>query len=159
MEKSTAIEGLSMEQLRIGELLSRIIPLSHHDVEDILNEQSSSNRRFGDIALSMGLCKPEHILKAWLNQLETQTQRIDLDRVGVDVQATAFLAADKARQLQALPLRTLENELLVAVAHVTDANLVPTLESLTGKRVKLVLAEEAALGRAIERFYAVKKSA
>jgi hypothetical protein len=148
-----------MEQLRIGELLSRIIPLSDHDVEEILNEQSASNRRFGDIALSMGLCKPEHILKAWLNQLETQMQRIDLARVGVDVQATMFLPVDQARELLALPVRQLDNELLVAVAHVTDPAIATKLEQLTGKRVKLVLVEEDALRNAIERYYSVKKSA
>ena len=55
---------------RIGELLSRIIPLTDHDVEEILHEQQATNQKFGDIALSLGLCKPEDLLRAWLRQLE-----------------------------------------------------------------------------------------
>ena len=40
---------------RFGELLSRLVPLSGHDIEEILQEQSANRRKFGDIALS---CSP-----------------------------------------------------------------------------------------------------
>src|SRR5439155_6477219 len=53
---------------RIGELLSRMVPLSGHDVEEILQEQSATRRRFGEIALAWGLCKPEHVWDAWGQQ-------------------------------------------------------------------------------------------
>ena len=43
---------------RMGELLSRMVPLSGHDVEEILEEQNSNRRKFGEIALSgdIGSC-------------------------------------------------------------------------------------------------------
>ena len=46
---------------RIGELLRKMVPLSRHDIEEILQEQTSTRRRFGDIALAWGLVKPEHV--------------------------------------------------------------------------------------------------
>ncbi|MFT3787899.1 MAG: hypothetical protein QM770_17305 [Tepidisphaeraceae bacterium] len=148
-----------MDQLRFGQLLSKIIPLSDHDVEEILHEQHATNKKFGDIALSLGLAKPEHIWAAWLRQLEDRTDRVDLDAIGIDVQALNCLPADQARMLQALPLRSLSGELLVALAHIPSESLVHQLEQATQKRVKIVLAQEDRLRRAIDRYYAVKKSA
>jgi len=148
-----------MDQLRMGELLSRIIPLSEHDVEEILHEQSASQRKFGDIALAMGLCKPEHVWQAWLRQLETQTQRICIDQVRVDTQALTLLSADVVREFKVLPLRCLDNELLLAVGKIPCESAVVQLEKLSGKRVRLVLAEEQQLHHAVEKFYPLLKIA
>jgi hypothetical protein len=79
---------------RIGEILSRIISLSNHDIEEILHEQRATHRPFGDIALAMGLCRPEDIWQAWSGQLDGlsgQPRKIDLDSMGVDAQAIAFI--------------------------------------------------------------------
>ena len=139
---------------RIGELLGRIIPLSDHDVEDILNEQQTSGtKKFGDIALQLGLAKPEHILEAWLRQLETRTDRVHLDRVGVDSQAVACLPEALARKHAAIPIRGIASELLLAIANVPDAAAIAEIEAATGKRIKLVLAESADVLVAIERYY------
>ena len=139
---------------RIGELLGRIIPLSDHDVEDILNEQQASNhKQFGDIALQLGLAKPEHILQAWLRQLETRTDRVHLARIGVDVQAVAQLSADMARRHVALPIRAVGDELLLAVANVPDATAIAELEHASSRRVRLVLTDAVELNASIERYY------
>lgn len=138
---------------RIGELLSRIIPLSDHDVEEILHEQSATNQKFGDIALSLGLCKPEHVLRAWLHQLEHRTERVNIDRVGVDTQALVYLTRDAALRHTALPVRAIEDEVLIAVAHVPTVGGLASLEACAGRKVKLVLADETQLLAAIERYY------
>lgn len=142
---------------RIGELLGRIIPLSDHDVEEILNEQQASGtKQFGDIALQLGKAKPEHILQAWMSQLETRTDRIDLDRVGVDVQAVAHLPAAVARQHSALPIRVVGDELLLAVVTRPDIATVAELEAASRKRCKVVLTEAEDVAAGIERYYPAK---
>ncbi len=138
---------------RIGELLSRIIPLSDHDVEEILHEQAATNQKFGDIALQLGMCKPEHVLQAWMRQLETRTERISVQRLGVDAQALVHLTRKLAMKFVALPVRALRDEVLIAVAHVPSDDDLAALERHAGKRIKLVLADEAELREAIERFY------
>lgn len=142
-----------MDHPRIGELLSRIIPLSQHDVEEILNEQSNTNRRFGDIALAMGLCRPEHVWKAWLRQLESRTDRVSLDQVGVDTQALGRLPGALARSLRALPLRCLDGEMLLAVATIPLPEHLELIESTTGTRVRIVLTDANQLESAIDRYY------
>ena len=68
-----------VRRARIGELLSRIVPLSGHDVEEILEEQSANRRKFGEIALAWGLCRPEHVWDAWCQQSEMGTVRCKSD--------------------------------------------------------------------------------
>ena len=138
---------------RIGELLSRIIPLTDHDVEEILHEQEATNQKFGDIALSLGLCKPDDVLRAWLRQLETRTERVSIEAMGVDAQSLAHLTREVAHTHKALPVRAIENDVLIAVAHVPDVEAIAALEACAGRRVKLVLTDEPQLLAAIDRYY------
>ncbi|MBV8780792.1 MAG: hypothetical protein JO353_05280, partial [Phycisphaerae bacterium] len=114
----TSAEKHIMRADRIGDILSRIIPLSGHDIEEILQEQRSSHRRFGDIALAMGLCQPADVWRAWSGQLdcpEGGVRHIDLDAVGIDSQAIEFMSAIDARRWTAIPVRVFGDELVVAV--------------------------------------------
>lgn len=142
-----------MESLRIGELLRRIIPLSQHDVEEILSEQQASHRKFGDIALALGLCQPEHVWKAWMNQLETSTQRINVTTVGVDSQSIRLLDSRTAHKFSIIPLRSIEDELLVAAANPLNRDELSEIESQCGRRVKVVLADEAEVEKHLLRYY------
>ena len=103
---------------RIGELLSQLVPLSGHDIEEILHEQSATRKPFGDIALAMGLCRPEHVWKAWCGQLliDASPRRIDLDRLGIDAQATSCIPQELASRLNIVPVRVLGDLLIVATS-------------------------------------------
>src|SRR2546423_848682 len=74
-ESSDAWEGKREEwvmcTLRFGEILGRLVNLSGHDVNEILEEQNATHQRFGEIALSWGLCAPEDVWQAWCDQLLT----------------------------------------------------------------------------------------
>ena len=60
--------------------------LSSHDIDEILQEQQSGShsKTFGEIALTWGLCQPEHIWKAWSNQLSAGFDQVDLQTFGID---------------------------------------------------------------------------
>lgn len=105
---------------KIGQLLSEIVPLSMHDVEDILQEQKSTRQRFGDAALSLGMVMPEHVWRAWISQIEADGDQVDLDEVGVDSQAVDELPSHVAKKHLVLPIRAAGNELLIACEHALD---------------------------------------
>ena len=81
-----------------------MVPLSGHDVEEILEEQSNNRWKFGEIALSWGLCRPEHVWDAWCQQSSQEGETLDLERVGVDARAAALLKPE-ARELMVIPVR------------------------------------------------------
>jgi hypothetical protein len=137
---------------RIGELLGRMVPLSAHDVEEILQEQSATRRRFGEIALAWGLCRPEHLWDAWCQQTSDGVETVDLDKIGVDTQAAALLSGDVARQHHIIPLRVSGDAVLLASANGA-AQHVNELSTLLKRRVTFVHAEPKQVARMIEQYY------
>ena len=144
---------------RFGELLGRLVHISSHDVEEILNEQNGSHRKFGDIALSWGLCQPEHVLSAWCEQLVANAQTADLDTIGVDSQAAEMIEGEVATRLCAIPIRCLGQQLIVAVADGGTDVVAAELQLITGKRIHFVQCEAHQLRRAIGNYYSVGSTA
>jgi len=138
---------------RIGELLSRMVPLSGHDVEEILQEQSNNRRKFGEIALAWGLCRPEHVWDAWCQQSEQEGETLDLEKVGVDARAAALLPAEVARQFGVIPVRVASDVALVATSKLTPADAGEAIGKLLNRRIKFVRAEPSQVHRMIETYY------
>jgi hypothetical protein len=140
---------------KIGELLSQLVELSGHDVEEILHEQQATQRRFGEIALSWGLCQPEHVWSAWCRQVGEGSARdhVDLDRDGIDAQAVALLHAEVARALRVIPIRADGREVVLASEAVLGERVREELKGLLKRNVKFVLAARNQIDAAIDAYY------
>lgn len=143
---------------RIGELLSQLVELSGHDVEEILHEQQATQLRFGEIALSWGLCQPEHVWSAWCRQVgdgSAEIEHVDLDRNGIDAQAVALLDANVAKAFRVIPIRTDGQEVVLASeAALTDRVKDELRESLK-RNLKFVTAARKQIDAAIDAYYSV----
>jgi hypothetical protein len=148
-----------MSGKRIGERLSRMVPLSGHDIEEILSEQGSSGRRFGDIALQFGLCMPEHIWRAWSSQLAEAPQRVNLDAFAIDAQAVAHLAPEIVMRFHVMPVRVLCDELVIAVDETVYPQVAKELLAVLRRNVKFVLSDHGQIARAIRSYYPPQSSA
>ena len=140
---------------RIGELLSQLVELSGHDVEEILHEQQSTQRRFGEIALSWGLCQPEHVWSAWCRQVGdgSEIEHIDLDRDGIDAQAVALLHANVAKAFRVIPIRADGQEVVLASEAVLSERVKDELKELLKRNVKFVIAARKQIDAAIDAYY------
>lgn len=147
---------------RIGEILSQMVPLTLHDIEEILQEQNASNTKksFGNIALSMGLCRPEHVWRAWCGQLvDGPPRKIDLDRAGVDTQALSCISREIAEQLNVIPVRVLGNILIVAISSDAIGLAATHLPSRVNKELRFAIADPAAIRRALAKYYPALQAA
>ena len=138
---------------RIGELLRRLVPLSAHDVDEVLQEQRGTPRRFGEIAISLGLCRPEHIWKAWAAQTTDVVQRVDLREMGIDAQAAARLPFETAQRLGVIAVRASHGQLVVATSDVCFEEAVIVLPTLIKTKLKFVLADASQVQEAIDQYY------
>jgi hypothetical protein len=127
-----------------------MVPLSGHDVEEILSEQTSNRRKFGDIALAWGLCKPEHVWDAWVQQTCHHGEVVDLEKVGIDAQAAALLHGEDARRLGVLPMRAASDAVLVATADEAPEHTAQPLAELLHRRIKFVRADRGQLLRMMD---------
>jgi hypothetical protein len=143
--------------IRFGELLGRLVPLSGQDVEEILEEQKMTHRRFGQIALSWGLCQPEHLWQAWCDQLAASPEKIDLQAEGIDTQALSHLPVELADQFCAIPVRCLSDRVIIAVAEDAFDQAAEQLPRLLGKRIQLVMADAAQIAEAVQTHYRTRR--
>ena len=129
-----------MHKALFGEYLARIVGLSGHDVAEILEEQTASRRRFGDIALAWGLCQPEQVWEAWAEQLAHRTPVADVEALGVDSQASGLMPARLAWRYRAVPLRVIGGRLVVAVEEMTRKRAERRLPALLDMELRFVVA-------------------
>jgi hypothetical protein len=139
---------------KFGQMLRRFVPMSEHDIHEILDEQAVCRRKFGEIALSWNLCQPDHVWRAWSAQLADQPQWVDLREVGVDTQALAAVAYAIAAEYSVLPLRALDDELIVAAADTSQERAMRLLPDILKRNVRFVIADEKPVLSAIKTHYA-----
>ena len=142
-----------MDRQRMGELLARIAQLTPHDIDEVLAEQRHRRQPFGQVAISLGFCQPEHVWAAWCSQVSERLEDVDLDRLGIDAQATELLPREIALGLPALPVRVWEGMLIVAVSEASKAAGVAELARRVGMEVRCVLAPAGQIERGLARYY------
>jgi hypothetical protein len=142
-----------MNRQPMGELLARIGQLTPHDIDEILAEQRHRRQPFGQIAIALGFCQPEHVWAAWCAQLAERVEAVDLNHLGIDAQAIEFLPRELALGLPALPVRVWEGMLVVAISDAARATGVAELARRVGMDVRCVLAPAAQIDAALARYY------
>jgi len=141
-----------MNARRIGQLIRSVVPLTDHDIEEILQEQTLSHRPFGQIAVAWGLCTPAHVWQAWARQPDHPTPHVNLDRLGIDAQALRFLPSDLAYQCSAIPVRVFEKLVIVAVKDLTCSPILQQHFQSAGLELALVLASSEQIDQALSRY-------
>jgi hypothetical protein len=139
---------------RIGQILSHVVPLSAHDVEEIVQEQRVTRLRFGDAALALGLVRPEHIWRAWLAQIQHTPTEVDLDQIGIDTQAIHYLAAATARQFGVVPVRAFDNLLVIAANTTPQPEVIDQIQRTAAKHVIIVYASKLQIDQQLQHHYA-----
>jgi hypothetical protein len=147
-----------MRRPKFGEVLSRHVSLSSHDIDEILHEQShtgGSRKRFGDVAMSLGLCTAQDIWKAWCEQIKDSIEHVDLDQLGIDAQAVGALPVELAVRCTALPVRQTETHLVIATSHEGFDEAAVQLPPLLHRKLRFVIAPREQVRQAIETYYHV----
>jgi hypothetical protein len=144
-----------MRRPLFGELLSQVVKLSDYDVSEILEEQFITPRRFGQIALAFGLCKPQDIWKAWWEQISDPPLRVDLAAIGIDSQSLSAIPREMARGFGVIPLRSLGGQLVIAASEEVIAAARRDLPDRLKYQLKFVLADARQIAQTIELIYPV----
>lgn len=141
-----------MSRPLIGQVLTQMGKLTPIDIDEILVEQAFSRRRFGEIALSWGLCETGDLCEAWCNQAG-QADCVDLSKVDLDANAFSRLSAETMRQYAVVPLRLIGDVLVVACARPIDAAELPELVRSAGLDIRFVQADPAQIQAILDHVY------
>jgi type IV pilus assembly protein PilB len=142
-----------MTKERLGELLVQQDVISAAQLEAALDRQRSCGHRLGVVLLELGFATEEQILSAL--SLRLGYERIDLDKLTRTPGLTAaigLVGQDLAASQCFLPVALSGRTLTVALHDPTDLALVDELSFRTGRRIRVVVAGEKEIWRAIARF-------
>jgi hypothetical protein len=140
--------------MRIGQILSRLVPLSDHDLEEIVQEQKTSRMRFGDAALALGFVRPSDVWSAWCEQKTVDSGEIDLDAIGIDAQATRCVTPATAWRHRAVAVRVSGLTVVIASDRVLDEAERVSVAAATSLRAVFVRAAPRQIDAALRRYYA-----
>jgi type IV pilus assembly protein PilB len=140
----------------IGELLVDAGAVTRENLEQALAEQQRLDEhvRIGEILVARNFVTTKALAQALAGQHGLEF--VDLARVEVEGSATSLLTEQFARRAQVLPVRFLdENLVLVAVADPTNLRTADDLRLALGLNIQLGVADASALEGTIERTYRV----
>lgn len=139
--------------LPLGSLLAREGLISNEQLELALIDQQGTGLRLGELLVQWGWAASDAISRALAEQYDMEF--LDLDGAKIDPAAVERLSAKDARNHDAIPIRFLEDgRLLVAVTDPADVGACDELRSLLGAAIRLVVADQTELHRALAREYA-----
>jgi hypothetical protein len=142
-----------MRRAQIGQVLSRMGKLSSIDIDEILEQQAVSHQRFGEIAVSWGLCEPVDLCEAWCVQFSEGYDWGGLSQGDVDSRLILSLPGALARELHIIPLVSIADQMVVAASEPVDGDQCMQILEATGMDVRFVLAESNEIEAALDVYY------
>ncbi len=142
--------------VRLGELLLKENMVSPQQLQDALNHAKVSGGKIGKAFVSLGFVKDEEITSLLSRQYGVPS--INLEHFEVDPAIIKIIPAETARKYQVLPLSRSGATLTIAMADPTNVFAMDDIKFMTGYNVEPVVASEAALEDAIDRYYGSNRS-
>lgn len=143
-------------QNRLGELLVREKLISLAQLRHAQQEQQRSGENLGFALARLGYVSDGEITKFLAQQYRVPT--INLEEHEIDPEVTKLVSRDHCERHRVVPVSRSGNALVVAMADPTNLNAIDDLKFLTGYNVEPVIASEASILKAVERYYSLGPS-
>ena len=116
-----------------------------------LSEQMRTGKRFGYTLIELKFID-ENVLAAFLSK-QTDVPCISLLHIDIPKKVLRKIGSTTARECQAIPIRTEDGRLEVAMADPTDRELLEILETAAGMPIVPLIAPQSSIEKMIDRFY------
>ena len=136
---------------RIGELLLANGDATQAGIDEALARQESAGGRLGSHLVGLGLASDADVAASLSRQFGVPF--IDLARFDVDPGVIELLPAATARKYETVPLSRAGASLAVAMSDPANVFALDDIEFVTGCRVEPVVATQASIAAAVERYY------
>ena len=136
---------------RLGELLVRNQLISDNQLAEAITEQKKDGIRLGAALVKLGYVQ-EHDLASFLSK-HYGVPSIDLTQFDIDPAVVALVPAEVAQKYQLVPINRAGATLIVAMADPSNIFAIDDIKFMTGFNVEVVVAAEAAIKDAIDKFY------
>ncbi|HSC50449.1 MAG TPA: GspE/PulE family protein, partial [Gaiellaceae bacterium] len=146
------MEAAHLPWQHLGSLLINRGALSVEQVKQAFEEQQLTGKRLGEIVVGHGWVTPQDLAQALAQQ--NALEYVDLAETELDLEVAMLLPKELAIRYEALPVRSLGDDLLlVAVADPTNIAVADDLRLALGHNVRLGVSAPIDLEAAIKRLY------
>jgi type IV pilus assembly protein PilB len=142
-----------MQMSRLGDLLVANNLITREHLARSLEEQKESGGqlRLGTVLIKNGFISEQELTSFLSKQYGVPS--INLAELEVDHSVIKIIPADVAQKYQIIPVNRAGSTLVVAMSDPSNIFAVDDIKFMTGYNVEVVVASEAALKTAIDKFY------
>ena len=138
---------------RFGQILVDMGFISDDQLELLLEEQATHpGEKLGKIAEEMGLITDEQIAVALAEQMGMQV--VNLGDAVIPRQVLQEVTDNMAQMYRVVPLKLEDNVLTVATCEPQNISIQDELRTFLGKDIRIVVATQTEVQKALDRFYA-----
>src|SRR5947199_1519145 len=142
--------------VRIGELLVKEKKINADQLQQALNNQKANGGKLGYNLVKMGFVKDEEITSLLSKQYGVPS--INLTQFEIDPTVIKLIPAETAHKYQIVPLSRSGATLTIAMTDPTNVFAMDDIKFMTGYNVEPVVASEAAVTAAIQKYYSAAKA-
>lgn len=137
---------------RLGEVLVKLGHLNEGQLDQLIARQRKGGGSLGRAAVAAGLCSEEALFSALALQAELPV--VELDRVTQEPEVIGVLPEKFAREHRVVALSLKDRVLTVAMTAPASLASQDAVRAVSGRsRVRVVLATDSAMQRALNRFH------
>lgn len=140
-----------MSANRLGELLVRNEMISDEQLKNAVAEQKKEGVRLGAALIKLGYVQ-ENDLASFLSK-HYGVPSINLSEFDVDPAVISLIPPDVAQKYQLVPINRAGATLIVAMSDPSNIFAIDDIKFMTGFNVEVVVAAEAAIKDAIDKYY------
>jgi len=137
--------------LRIGEIVVEMGIATREQVEAAMAMQAETRKRLGQLLVEQGVVSQLDLTKALATKFGVPF--LDLTQIRVDPSAAHLIEDKLARRYSAIPVRFVEDKVLVAMADPQNLFARDDLEIITGYSIVAAIASEEDIFKAISHVY------
>ncbi len=141
---------------QIGELLVKENFITSEQLETALKHQRQHGGRLGSILINLGFVDDDDITSALSKQYGVPS--INLAYFEIDPSVIKLISVEVAQKYLVIPLSRVGSTLTIATADPTNVFAMDDIKFMTGFNVEPVVASEASITEALEKYYGTPHS-
>ncbi len=142
---------MSIGTARLGELLVKANLITEEQLRRALQEQETSGGKLGTNLVKLGYVTEDDITSFLSKQYGVPS--INLSEFEIDQDVISLIPKEIAQKHRCLPINRAGPSLIVAMADPSNIYAIDDLKFLTGFNIEVVVASEAAIEEAFQRYY------
>ncbi len=136
---------------RLGELLVRENMITPTQLQQASEEQKRGGGRLGASLVKLGMIDEKELLNFLSKQYHVPC--INLEQQTIDPEVLKLIGEEVATKHQVVPVQRAGASVVIAMADPSNIFAIDDIKFLTGYNVEVVVASEAQIAKAIEKYY------